>query len=49
MPNFRPCEADQARLDYLAKRQEIEQLNRKAIVKGDKLYDRRFAQSDGTH
>jgi hypothetical protein len=49
MPNFRPCEADQARLDYLAKRQEIEQLNRKAIVKGDKLYDKRFAQSDGTH
>jgi hypothetical protein len=40
MPGFKPRSADQARLDYLAKRQRIEQRNRAAIAGGDRLYDR---------
>ncbi len=48
MADFQPCQADQARLDYLAKRQGIEQLNREAIVKSYRLYDEQFAQQPGT-
>ncbi|MDP6635684.1 MAG: hypothetical protein QGG42_12350 [Phycisphaerae bacterium] len=40
MPNFTPCPADQARLDYLAKRQAVEQRNRQAIIAGTKVYDK---------
>ena len=41
MPGFQPCAADQARLDHRAKRREIEKRNREAILKGQKVYDRR--------
>jgi hypothetical protein len=40
MPGFKPCPADQKRLDYLAKRRGIEQRNRQAIVTGKKIYDK---------
>ena len=46
MPHFTPCEADRARLDHLARRQEVEQRNREAIVRGDRLYDRQFSRQD---
>jgi len=39
MPGFRPCEADQARLDYHATRCRIEAATRAAIVQGQKRYD----------
>jgi hypothetical protein len=39
MPNFRPCEADQRRVDYHAKRREIEAHNRRTIAQGDRIYD----------
>lgn len=41
MPGFRPCEADQRRLDYHAYRRRIEARNRRAILKGEKIYDDR--------
>ena len=40
MPNFKPCPADRKRLDYLAKRKAVERRNRRAIIEGNKLYDR---------
>jgi hypothetical protein len=40
MKDFKPSPADQARLDYYAKRREIEKRNRRAIVEGKKVYDR---------
>jgi hypothetical protein len=46
MPGFRPCKKDQAQLDRLEKRQEIERLNREAIIKGKRLYDKLFAQQN---
>jgi hypothetical protein len=39
MEGFKPRQADQARLDYHAKRMEIEKRNRRAIVDGKKSYD----------
>jgi len=39
MEGFKPRGADQARLDYYAKRMEIERRNRRAIVEGRKVYD----------
>ena len=41
MEGFKPRPSDQARLDYHAKRQEIEKRNRRAIVEGRKVYDKR--------
>ncbi len=41
MPGFRPCEADQRRLDFLARRRAIEQRNRRAILSGRRVYDDR--------
>jgi hypothetical protein len=46
MPGFKPCPADQARLDHLAKRQEIERRSCEAIVRGDKIYDGRSVRKD---
>jgi len=40
MPGFKPCPADQKRLDYLAKRRGIEQRNRQAIIAKKKIYDK---------
>jgi len=39
MEGFKPRPADQARLDYHAKRMEIERRNRLAIIEGRKAYD----------
>jgi len=41
MPGFRPCEADQRRLDYHAARQAIEARSRDSIVRGQKTQDER--------
>ena len=40
MEGFKPRPADKARLDYHAKRMEIERRNRRAIVEGRKVYDK---------
>ena len=40
MPGFKPCPADQQRLDYLSLRRRIEQRNRRAIVEERKVYDK---------
>ena len=45
MDGFVPCEKDRQRLAKYAKREEIEIANRKAILKGRKLYDKDFAGS----
>jgi len=45
MGGFKPCPADQARLDYHAKRMEIERLSRRAIIEGRKVYDARQRMS----
>jgi hypothetical protein len=39
MPNFRPCESDQQRLDYYAHRQTVEARNRRTIAAGQRCYD----------
>lgn len=39
MPGFRPCAADQARLDHLAQRRAIERRNRRAIVAQQRVFD----------
>ena len=39
MEGFKPGAADQARLDFLEKRRQVELLNRRAIIEGKKRYD----------
>jgi len=39
MPDFKPCSADQHRVDYHNQRREIEAHNRRTIAQGDKIYD----------
>ncbi len=40
MDGFEPCPTHRNQLEFLRRRQDIELLNRRAIVDGDKVYDR---------
>jgi hypothetical protein len=39
MPGFQPCPFDQQQFDYQAHRQTVEQRNRQAILRGQRVYD----------